>query len=189
MIVLGIAPGLQNLGYCVVSCDANRELPHALYWELLKGIWMRGATAPAELQKKAKAHRLVLDIVLERWQPMLIAVGPPALTKEPKLQVEATRFVLRLLLTELIGAGLPVRYIEWQTKQEIADVLGIAEWRQVLAGRLTTAEHTAAPEDDPEDLPPSPRELKKPALQIAAATALAGLAVLQAEKKSQKTCA
>lgn len=170
LIVLGIAPGLQNLGYCIVSYKDDGSLPKARYRELLKGIWMRGATAPAELQKKAKAHRMVLDIVLERWQPVLIAVGPPALPKEPAIQVDAARFVLRVFFSELIGAGLPMRYIEWQTKEEIAAVLGLDEWRRVLPGRLLNAQG-----------------IKKPALQVAAATALAGGSVLLAEKQAKKT--
>ena len=105
-----------------------------------------------------------MSVVLERFPPLLIAVGPAAIV-EPEFHTEAARFVLRMVAAELSQNGMPVRHLEWRTKPELAQALGIDKWRSVLDGRIVDAR----------------RLTKKPAVMVAAAAALAGGLVLQAE--------
>ena len=159
MIVLGIAPGGRNLAYCVLHYkEGEGWLPTVRLAELLKGIRLHGASMATDLQRKAGHHVKILTVVLERFPPTLIAVGPPALSTEPEFHTEAARFVLKMLITKLSHAGLPLRHMEWRTKTELAHALGIDKWRSVLDGRIA----------DPTG------RVKKPAVQIAAAAALAG---------------
>ena len=144
-------------------------LPTAGLRELLKGIRMNGARLPLDFQRKFSAHAKILDVVLERATPVVIAVGPPALASEPVLQVETARFCLRAIAGELARQGLPVRHFEWRTKDELVEVLGLADWNQVLLGRLQNS-----------------KGIKKPAVQVAAATALAGGSLYRAEKSSSR---
>lgn len=167
LVVLGVAPGLQRLAYCAVTYGDQGTLPEAGIRQLLKVIRMNGAASPLEFQKKFVPHAKILDVVLERALPVVVAVGPPASSSEPLLQVETARFCLRLLVQELARQGLPVRHFEWRTKDELVEELGLAGWNQVLLGRLKNASR-----------------IKKPALQLAAATALAGGSAFFAEKKA-----
>lgn len=165
VIVLGIAPGVVNLAYCVLHYkEGIGWLPMARAAELLKGIRLNGATLPTDFVRKAQQHAKILRVVLERFPPVLIAVGPPARPKEPELRIEAARLVLRLLVSELNQMGVPLRHMEWRTKEEIATVLGLDKWRSVLDGRIGNQ-----------------GRLKKPAVRLAAATALAGGTQLLAE--------
>lgn len=163
--MLGIAPGVQNLAYCVVSYGDEGKLPTAGLRQLLKGIRMKGAKSPLEFQRKFSAHAKILDVVFERSLPVIVAVGPPALASEPMLQVETARLCIKVLAHELARRGLPIRHFEWRTKDELVNVLGLAGWNQVLFGRLQNASL-----------------IKKPAVQVAAATALAGGSSYLSEK-------
>lgn len=167
MIVLGIAPGVRNLAYCVLHYkEGEGWLPTAQLAELLKGIRLNGATLPNDLRRKVGHHVKILGVVLERFPATLIAVGPPAIPSEPEFHTEAARFVLRLLVTELGQQGLPLRHVEWRTKPELAAALGIDKWRSVLDGRIANG-----------------ARLRKPAVRVAAATALAGGLLLHAENR------
>jgi len=165
VIVLGIAPGVRNLAYCVLHYkEGEGWLPTVRLAELLKGIRLNGASLPHDLQRKAGHHVKILTVVLERFPPMLIAVGPPALPTEPEFHTEAARFVLRLLVGELKHHGLPLRHMEWRTKPELARALGIEKWRNVLDGRIADE-----------------ARIVKPAVRVAAAAALAGGLTLQGQ--------
>lgn len=165
MIVLGIAPGVRNLAYCVLHYkEGEGWLPTVRLAELLKGIRLHGATLPTDLRRKAGHHAKILSVVLERFPPVLIAVGPAAIPTEPEFHTEAARFVLRMVVGELAQAGMPVRHLEWRTKPELAHALGIDKWRNILDGRIANE-----------------AKLRKPAVRVAAAAALAGGLVLQAE--------
>jgi len=165
VIVLGIAPGVRNLAYCVLHYkEGDGWLPAVRLAELLKGIRLNGASLPTDLRRKAGHHIKILGVVLERFPPVLIAVGPPAIPSEPELHTEAARLVLRLFVAELAERGVPLRHMEWRTKDALARALGSDKWRNVLDGRIENESR-----------------LHKPAVRVAAAAALAGGIALHAE--------
>ena len=215
MIVLGIAPGVRNLAYCVLSykdeefpeavvckaCDRRVKVPRNgldpltpsakltcecgetvhvqryLPWvprfgaDLLKGIRMNGATVLGDLQRKATAHVRVLDVIFQRFPPVVIGVGPPARPNEPELHTEAARFVLRLAVAALAEQNMRIQqFDDWRTKDDLLDELHVKQWSKVLRGRIENLD--------------AKRQLGKPGVQIAAATALAASARYMRNHKS-----
>lgn len=117
MIALGIVPGLASMGYCVV--DVSLPIVNPLDCDVLLGSKLKNSTAT--LLKKAAVHRLVLDIVLERTPPAILALGPPLNTKEPPEHIEAVRYMLRMVARTI---NIPVVEMDMQL---ICQTLGLDE--------------------------------------------------------------
>jgi len=64
-------------------------------YDILLGSRLKNSTA--DLLKRANVHRLILDVVRERYPPTLIAIGPPNRENEPADHVAAAREMLHLL--------------------------------------------------------------------------------------------
>lgn len=175
MIVIGVAPGVRNLAYCVLSYNGE-GLPRVPGFgaDLLKGIRLNAASTFSDLQRKANVHLKVLSVVFERFPPVVIAVGPQAVPRENELQVQAARLVLHLLVAGLADRGAKIQHAEWRTKPELLAALGATKWSTVLDGRI-------AEPPEPTSRAKLERRLAKPAVRIAAATALAGGALLKPE--------
>lgn len=92
MIALGIAPGLKALAYSVIRADSP---PCPVDHDVLLGGRIKGSLA--DLPKKAHVHALVLEVVLERDPPDVIAIGPACNVKEPLEHVQAAIAMLSQL--------------------------------------------------------------------------------------------
>lgn len=100
MIVLGVSPGLKALAYSVIRAGSP---PCAIDHDVLLGGRIKGSLA--DLPKKAHVHALVLDVVLERDPPQVIALGPPCNLKEAPEYVQAAIAMLKQMASR---AGVPV---------------------------------------------------------------------------------
>lgn len=123
MIVVGIAPGLQHLAYCVLMFPnagerAMRGAPVDL--DILKT--RRGSDD--EWHKKALVHTRTLGVVFERASPAVIAIGPQLKPKEPPTQIEIVRLVLRAFATGPCAEWISA-YYEWRTPDELGAVLAV----------------------------------------------------------------
>lgn len=72
MIAIGLTSGLDS-----ISCSVVQVLPDAemLYWEVMPGPRKKRDVTPP---RRYHAHKLMLDIILYRWPPSVIALGPPS---------------------------------------------------------------------------------------------------------------
>jgi hypothetical protein len=181
VIVVGIAPGVRNLAYCVLHYR-DGELPRVPGFgaDLLKGIRLNGATSFLDLQRKASVHVKILSVVLERFPPVVLAVGPQAVPRESELQVEAARLVLKLLVAGLADRGMRIEVMDWDSKEELLEELGASRWSSVLGGRIAQPDEARAREK-------LERRLRKPAVRIAAAAALAAGSRRKLENSQVKT--
>lgn len=164
MIVVGIAPGVRNLAYCVLHYKEG-ELPRVPKYgaDVLKGV--KPAGNAERLREKVSIHMKVFEVVLERFPPTVIAIGPPAVKSEPRLYIESARFVLGMLVARLQREGLPVELMSWRTRDELVDVLEAPSWSSALVGRLEPM-----------------KRVKTRAVKVAAATALAAGSLVIAGK-------
>lgn len=175
MIVLGIAPGVRQLAYCVLHYSDPGELPRVPDFgaDLLKGIRTHGTKTLFDLQKKARIHVKILDVILERFPPLIIAVGPAAISTEPELHVEAARLVLRLAVAGMREQGFRIELAEWRTKAEVTDALDADKWSTILDGRIENTAWTPIDKAARKRAERLTQRLRKPAVCIAAASALA----------------
>ena len=156
MIIVGIAPGLRHLSYCVLSF--RDEGPgEQIDSDILKTG--RGAIGLDEWiwRSKVSVHCKLLEIVFERASPAIVAVGPQLDPHESPLQVSVARLVLRAF------AEGPCRqwvrtYYEWPTPEGLGRVLGLppSRFRQSLKDHLR-----------------EPGVIRAPQIQRAAAVAIA----------------
>lgn len=100
MIALGIAPGLHSVAYSVVATVAAASCPSYLkpidadVLHAGRGLTPRDAW---EIARRCRAHRLVLDIVLDRHPPAVLAFGPPCDPTEDPANVALVRLALRTI--------------------------------------------------------------------------------------------
>jgi hypothetical protein len=101
-VVLGIAPGLSAVGYCVLDIDA-RGVGHCLDYDVLMGnraAQLGRANADlslatlAQLIHRFRVHRMIIEVVCERHYPCVLAIGPAALSREPPEFIVAARKAL-----------------------------------------------------------------------------------------------
>ena len=101
-MVLGIAPGLGAVGYCVLDIDA-RGVGHCLDYDVLMGnraAQLGRANADlslatiAQLVHRFRVHRMIIEVVCERHYPCVLAIGPAAVSREPPLYISAARSAL-----------------------------------------------------------------------------------------------
>lgn len=159
MIVVGIAPGVRNLAYCVLHYKEG-HLPRVPKFgaDVLKGV--KPGTDKDRLRDKVAIHMKVFEVVLERFPPTIIAIGPPAVKSEPRLYIEAARLVVGALVARLQREGVPVELVSLRTRDELVEALGATSWSSALSGRLEPMER-----------------VKTRSVKVAAATALAAVAI------------
>jgi hypothetical protein len=102
-VVLGIAPGLGAVGYCVLDIDAH-GVGHCLDYDVLMGnraaqldranADLSLAVNVAQLISRFRVHRMIIEVLCERHYPFALAIGPAALSREPPLYVSAARSAL-----------------------------------------------------------------------------------------------
>lgn len=137
MIVVGIAPGLRHLSYCVLLFREPGGFGEQVDSDILKtgrgeigldqGIW----------RNKIATHCRLLEIVFERASPAIVAVGPALDPDEPELQVEVARLVLRAFAKGPCAQWVR-SYYEWKTPDELGRVLGVKppKFRPALKAHL-----------------------------------------------------
>lgn len=140
-VVLGIAPGLTAVGYCVLQVDENSGIVHCLDYDVLMGNRAAQldrananlATATiAQLVQRFHAHALILSVVFERHYPLVLAIGPAATTKEPDKHIRAARQALKDM-AKLFG----IRVITI-SKEQLKDAFPGEKLRSVVQDRIAT---------------------------------------------------
>lgn len=158
VVVLGVAPGIKRLAYVVLL--ARGEHPRMLDHDVVRGARTQAATPESELRRKAGIPLKILEVVIERAPPVVIAVGPPGFESEPTLHIQMCRVALRLLVAAMNEQGFRIQYREWPTREELAAELG----SRSLRGATKKIDGIALIRGKP--------------LELAAASALAGLSTL-----------
>jgi len=101
-VVLGVAPGLNAVGYCVIDVDTD-GMSHCLDYDVLMGnraaqLERAGADLSlanlAQLVLRFRVHAKIIGVLFERHYPAVLAIGPAALTKEPPEHIRASRSAL-----------------------------------------------------------------------------------------------
>lgn len=96
MIVFGVAPGVRQLGYCMLEYGNGRC--NSLDSDILSGKrFLAGTPNLAMIAKKFGAHRLLITTVWERHSPVILAIGPPADEREDPLHPELATRILKEL--------------------------------------------------------------------------------------------
>lgn len=161
MIVVGIAPGLRHLAYCVLAfpnTGSDRRGTKVDSDILRVGRGEVGSTEEI-WRRKAGVHLGLIEIVIERAAPAIVAVGPALDPRESVLHVEFVRMVLRGLIHGTCGQWVS-RYHEWRSPSDLALALDLpmSQVRQSLQLHLE-----------------SPNGLRSRPVQRAATIAIAGM--------------
>jgi hypothetical protein len=92
-----------------------------------------------QIAMRCRAHHMLLEIVMRRKPPSVIAIGPPADKHEPEDQVMA----VRLLLFGL-GKGLGLDVRSYETQEDLAVAL---DKKGSIAKLVQSRLNTGAPRD------------------------------------------
>lgn len=118
MIILGIAPGLGALAYSVLE-SVDGQAPEPLDSDVLHaGRRLDGATA-LEIARRCRAHHLLLDVILRRHPPAIVATGPQLDKKEAPEQVAAVR-----LLIVGVASAMNVPHYDYSNRDTLLHALG-----------------------------------------------------------------
>lgn len=138
--VIGVSPGLSAVGYCVLDVDPQ-GMAHCLDFEVLTGnraaqleragIDIALATA-AQLVSRFQIHSKILNVVLERYYPCVIAVGPAALSREPPAFIEAA---VTALQSSASLFGLQVKFVD---QDQLRDAFPGERLAAAVQSRLST---------------------------------------------------
>lgn len=139
-VVLGIAPGLSAVGYCVLDIDAQ-GLAHCLDYD----VWSGNRTAQldrananlstatiAQLIRRFHCHALLVDVLFERHYPLVLSIGPPATSKEPDKHVRAASKALKDMARPF---GIRVHTF---TKDQLRDAFPGEKLRTLVQDRLAS---------------------------------------------------
>lgn len=90
---MGITPGLASVGFCSLLFFSNGKIEPVEYDILIGtrpsqrkklGIPEPSALSSlSELIERFRVHSYILEVLMERHEPVCVAVGPPAKTREP----------------------------------------------------------------------------------------------------------
>ncbi len=118
LIAIGFTSGLASVA-CSVLAVGDR--PEMIFKEVMPGPRKKRAV-PAS--RRYHAHKLMFDMIFDRWPPAVIALGPPSTPDEP---LEWVVF-MRTAMFEL-GKSLRVPVVLFDTDEEVARGLGMAQGR------------------------------------------------------------
>lgn len=116
---LGITPGLSSVGYCFLAFEPTGRIT-AVDFDVLIGTRPSqrrklGIPDPTplssltELMERFRVHSYLLEILMERFTPIVVAVGPPARSREPAVFSQAASGAIQLLGSAL---GIPVHLVD-----------------------------------------------------------------------------
>ena len=96
MVVLGIAPGLGALAYSALGWSPRRpDDLDALDSDVIHAGRRLDVADALAIARRVSAHHMVLDVVLARHPPAVIAIGPQINRRELPEHVAAMRVLLK----------------------------------------------------------------------------------------------
>lgn len=113
MIAIGFTSGLDSVACSVVEFSPETDV---LWWEVMPGPRKKRKVSP---MRRYHAHKLMFDIIFDRWPPAVIAVGPPSAPTEPLEWV----VLMRTAMVEL-GRSLRVPTVIFDTDRDVGRALG-----------------------------------------------------------------
>lgn len=139
---MGITPGLSSVGFCSLAFSPDGGIRPVEYDILIGtrpsqrkklGIPEPSAfSSLAELVKRFRVHGYILEILMERHEPVCVAIGPPAKTREPaEFSVAATMAIQTM--GQLIG--IPVYQVD---KRQINSYFPGAHFARDIQERMAT---------------------------------------------------
>jgi hypothetical protein len=132
VIALGISPGLRALGYAVLHINGapRAELLDSDVLHAGRGINVQNAI---DVARRVHAHRLVLDVVLDRNRPAVVVLAPQADPREPPEHIALVRLGLMAL-----GQAFHVPILDLHDPVALYAALGIAG-SKAMASTLRSA--------------------------------------------------
>ena len=116
-------------------------MPELVDSDLLKGGRLIAGDDEKKIRSKARPHNLVLQIVLERAfelnnkEPVVMAIGPGRQTDpEPPQAVFLVRAFLTGLCAELEERGVRILCLNWESPEQLTEILGLPIKRAVTKG-------------------------------------------------------
>lgn len=119
MIAIGFTSGLDSIACSVVDVSSD---PSALWWEVMPGPRKKRGVTPI---RRYHAHKLMFDIIFDRWPPGVIAIGPASTEDEPLESV----VLMRTAMFEL-GRSLRVPVQLFDRDEDIGRALGVSDLRR-----------------------------------------------------------
>jgi hypothetical protein len=129
---------LSAVGYAVLEFDAQ-GLGNCLDWD----VWGGNRTAQldraranlttatvVQLIKRFHVHALLVNVLFERHYPLILSIGPPALTKEPDKHVRAAAKALQDM-----ARPCGIRVFTY-SKDELRDAFPGEKLRSIVQERL-----------------------------------------------------
>jgi hypothetical protein len=156
LIAIGFTSGLDSIACSVIAVTSRTKL---VWWEVMPGPRKKRAVP---YQRRYHAHKLMLDIIFDRWPPAVISIGPPSSEDEP---LEWVVF-MRTAMFEL-GRSLRVPVQLFDTDRDVASGLGACDLSR--GNGLKTLIRKQLPNFTS----------NKPRVILSTATAMAGAAQLQ----------
>ncbi len=126
MIAIGFTSGLDSIACSVVEVSAESEV---IWCEVMPGPRKRRDVTAI---RRYHAHKLMFDIIFDRWPPTVISLGPPSEKDEPLEWV----VLMRTAMFEL-GKSLRVPVQLYDTDSAIARGLGSTNGRGSGSGLKT----------------------------------------------------
>lgn len=113
MIAIGFTSGLDSIAYSVIDVSVEFEV---LRFEVMAGPRKKRGVTPV---RRYKAHKLMFDIIFDRWPPGVIALGPPSSGDEALESV----VLMRTAMFEL-GRSLRVPTVLFDRDEDLGRGLG-----------------------------------------------------------------
>jgi len=119
VIALGISPGLRALGYAVLHINGapRAELIDSDVLHAGRGISVQNAI---DVARRVHAHRLVLDVVLDRNPPAVVVLAPQADPREAPEHIALVRLGLMAL-----GQAFRVPILDLHDPEALYAALGV----------------------------------------------------------------
>lgn len=113
MIAIGFTSGLDSVAYSVVDVSDENEV---VWCEVMPGPRKKREVTPVRCYR---AHKLMFDIIFDRWPPGVIALGPPSSDAEALESV----VLMRTAMFEL-GRSLRVPVVLFDRDADVGRGLG-----------------------------------------------------------------
>jgi hypothetical protein len=121
VIVLAIAPGIRKLSYAILDVRHDQLRATIIDSDVLHHTARHFSFRSfADMLDRARVHWLILSTCLDRNEPAIIALGPPADKRENRDYIEAC---CRMLRTAALTLSIPI--YEYSSEEEIQTELGL----------------------------------------------------------------
>ena len=116
LIAIGLTSGLGSIAYSVLALSSEPDL---LWWEVMPGPRKRRNVSAS---RRYHAHKLMLDMIFDRWPPTVIALGPRSTDDEP---IEWVTFMRTAIFS--LGQAIRVPVVLFDTDLQIALGMGVED--------------------------------------------------------------